>query len=59
MHCMRLGKQQRSAEVGGEKTMGKKDSKSIWVSAGTLQAAIRDIKSLPQHRRIAKETKEG
>ena len=38
--------------------MGEEKRKSTLVAAGKLQAAIRDIKSLPQHRRIAKETKE-
>lgn len=37
--------------------MGEENRKSIMVVAGKLQAAIRDIKSLPQHRLIARESK--
>jgi len=38
--------------------VSEKDRKSIRVSAGKLQTSIRGIRSLPQRRRVAKETKE-
>lgn len=38
--------------------MGEKNRKSTMVSAGKLQTMIRGIKSLPQHRLIARESKE-
>jgi len=39
--------------------MSKKTGKSIMVVAGKLQTSIRDIKSLPQHRRVGMESKKG
>lgn len=38
--------------------MGDANRKSTMVAAGKLQAAMRGIKSLPQHRLIARESKE-
>lgn len=38
--------------------MGDANKKRTMVSSGKLQVAIRGIKLLPQHRRIARESKE-
>ena len=39
--------------------MGEENTKSTMVAAGKLQSTIRGIRSLPQARRIAIESKEG
>ena len=39
--------------------MSGKDRKDIMVAAGKLQVSIRDIQSLPKHRRVLMESRDA